>query len=167
MNKISSVLAIMLAVVMLSSCNNCNNNEQTLEEKAQEDMVSLFKQISRVPSSVKVSNIVPYISCDSIYCCTCHVQSDNTDGVTLNTIFDYTLVKYKDEDGKITFYNYINDLSKPNQKRQDKWYRDYFFEEHIGEKTKEFHTPEEFMMNMIYTSADIENRSMKLDYSLN
>lgn len=154
----------MVAVIFVTGCNN----NQTLEEKAQDDMVSLFKSIARVPSSVKITNIVPYINCDSIYCYTCHVESDNTEGTSLNTIFDYTLVKYKEDNGEISYYNYINDLSRPDQKRQDRWFKDYFYDENIREESNnKYHTPEEFMMDMIYTSADIQNRAMKHKYSLN
>lgn len=157
-------MAIMIAVVFVTGCNN----NQTLEEKAQDDMVSLFKSIARVPNSVKITNIVPYINCDSIYCCTCHVETDNTDGTSLNTVFDYTLVKYKEDNGEISYYNYINDLSRPDQKRQDRWFKDYFYDENIREESNnKYQTPEEFMMYMIYTSADVQNRAMKHKYSLN
>ena len=171
MKKILSALAILVFVVLATTgCgdnSSSKTNEKPLEELAQEDMVSLFKSIAMVPSSVKVNNVVPYIECDSVYCCTCHVVTDNTDGVSVNTIFDYTLVRYREEDGSFTYYNYINDLSRPNQKRQEKWYKNYFYDQRIKERSKgRFNNPDDFMMDMIYTGADIHNRSMKMDYGL-
>ena len=75
---------------------------------------------------------------------------------------------YKEDNGEISYYNYINDLSRPDQKRQDRWFKDYFYDENIREESNnKYQTPEEFMMYMIYTSADVQNRAMKHKYSLN
>lgn len=164
MKKVLSLVVIVLTTVsFITSCNN-NPKEPTLNEKAQKDMVSLFKSITK-DSTVTIENITPYIDCDSIYCCTCIVKAETSDGTEQSVEFDYTLVKYK-EDGKTVYYNYINNLNRPGQKRQDEWFKEYYQDENIKEQSKEFDTPEKFMMYMIYTGAEIQNRVMKSDYGL-
>lgn len=65
MKKKLSLFALIMAVLIVSSC------EQTLEQRARKDMVSLIKKIADDPNYVEVSNVSPFINSDSIFCCTC------------------------------------------------------------------------------------------------
>lgn len=167
MKKISFATIMLATVLSITSCNNKQQQKElSLNEMAQKDMVSLFKAIAKSSEPVTVSDITPYIDCDSIYCCTCTVKVKAPDGTEQSTKFDYTLVKYKEDNGKTEYYNYINNLDRPGQKRQDEWFKDYYQDENIKEQSKELNTPEKFMMDMIYTGADVQNRLMKSDYGL-
>ena len=105
MKKKLSLFALIMAVLIVSSC------EQTLEQRARKDMVSLIKKIADDPNYVEVSNVSPFINSDSIFCCTCDVEFTNYLGEKVTILGEYSLVKYREKDGSFSYYKPVGGIN--------------------------------------------------------
>lgn len=88
MKKILSVLAVMLAVVMLTSCNS-------FERKAKEQMHKTMKEISKNPATLKISEENVMLSNDSICVIQFLASNKNELGGDISTYMEYVLINHK------------------------------------------------------------------------
>lgn len=93
MKKIISVLAIMPAIVLLSSCNS-------FEQKAKEQMHKTLKSIAKNPATLKISDEKVMLSNDSICIIQFLASNENEFGGKISTYMEYVYMNRKYQNGE-------------------------------------------------------------------
>lgn len=160
MKKKLSLFALIMAVLIVSSC------EQTLEQRARKDIVSLIKKIADDPNYVEVSNVSPFINSDSIFCCTCDVEFTNYLGEKVTILGEYSLVKYREKDGSFSYYNHFTNLTTSKRERSDIWLKEYYHKEGLDTALQLYNSEQEFVIGQIYESSKFDHDMMKHKYNI-
>jgi hypothetical protein len=108
MKKILPVLAIMLAVVALSSCN-------PMERKAKRQLHDTMKELAKNPETFKISNAKIVFSNDSMCTISFIGIGQNAFGGYSSSKMEYTLVK-EEYEGKTNYTETILDMEDSKEK---------------------------------------------------
>lgn len=131
MKKILSVLAVMLAVVVLSSCN-------TFEHKAKKKMRETINEFAKNPDSYKVVNEKVVFSNDSVCVISFVGKGENGFGGYASSRMEYYLTK-RNIKGETKYEEALVDLDKeeasnPFKKEVDRLYKDKYLRESLIEE---------------------------------
>lgn len=109
MKKFLSVLAVMLAVVVLSSCN-------PMERKAKRQLHDTMKELAKNPETFKISNEKIVFSNDSMCTISFIGRGQNGFGGYNSSKMEYTLIKVKNE-GKTHYNESLLDMEDAKERR--------------------------------------------------
>lgn len=109
MKKILMFMAIMIAVVSLSSCNS-------LEDKAENQLRVTMEEFAKNPETYKITNEKVIFSNDSMCTISFIGKGQNGFGGYSSSEKEYTLIKCKDNKGKIIYYESLLDMENQNER---------------------------------------------------
>lgn len=106
-------MAIMIAVVSISSCNSFENKEKnSLENKAKEQLHATMKELARNPETYKITNEKVIFSSDSMCTISFVGSGQNGLGRYSTSRMEYTIVKCKDDKYCETLLNMENQFER-------------------------------------------------------
>ena len=113
MKKILMFMAIMIAVVSLSSCSLFENKaKNSLENKAKEQLHATMKELARNPETYKIANEKVIFSSDSMCTISFVGSGQNGLGRYSTSRMEYTIVKCKDDKYCETLLNMENQFER-------------------------------------------------------
>ena len=113
MKKILMFMAIMIAVVSISSCNSFENKaKNSLENKAKEQLHATMKELARNPETYKIANEKVIFSSDSMCTISFVGSGQNGLGRYSTSRMEYTIVKCKDDKYCETLLNMENQFER-------------------------------------------------------
>ena len=113
MKKILMFMAIMIAVVSLSSCNSFEDKvKKSLENKAKEQLHVTMKELARNPETYKIENEKVIFSSDSMCTISFVGSGQNGLGRYSTSRMEYTIVKCKDDKYCETLLNMENQFER-------------------------------------------------------
>ena len=111
MKKVLMFMAIMIAVVSLSSCNS-------LENKAKKQLHATMKELAKNPETYKITNEKVIFSNDSMCTISFIGSGQNGFGGYDSSLFEYTLIKSpKSYNGGATYLECILNMEKQYERR--------------------------------------------------
>ena len=106
-------MAIMIAVVSLSSCNSFEDKaKKSLENKAKEQLHATMKELARNPETYKIANEKVIFSSDSMCTISFVGSGQNGLGRYSTSRMEYTIVKCKDDKYCETLLNMENQFER-------------------------------------------------------
>ena len=113
MKKVLMFMAIMIAVVSLSSCNSFEDKaKKSLENKAKEQLHVTMKELARNPETYKIENEKVIFSSDSMCTISFVGSGQNGLGRYSTSRMEYTIVKCKDDKYCETLLNMENQFER-------------------------------------------------------
>lgn len=113
MKKVLMFMAIMIAVVSLSSCNSFEDKaKNSLENKAKEQLHVTMKELARNPETYKIANEKVIFSSDSMCTISFVGSGQNGFGRYSTSRMEYTIVKCKDDKYCETLLNMENQFER-------------------------------------------------------
>ena len=113
MKKVLMFMAIMIAVVSLSSCSLFENKaKNSLENKAKEQLHATMKELARNPETYKIANEKVIFSSDSMCTISFVGSGQNGLGRYSTSRMEYTIVKCKDDKYCETLLNMENQFER-------------------------------------------------------
>ena len=113
MKKVLMFMAIMIAVVSLSSCNSFEDKaKKSLENKAKEQLHATMKELARNPETYKIANEKVIFSSDSMCTISFVGSGQNGLGRYSTSRMEYTIVKCKDDKYCETLLNMENQFER-------------------------------------------------------
>ena len=113
MKKVLMFMAIMIAVVSLSSCNSFEDKaKKSLENKAKEQLHVTMKELARNPETYKIANEKVIFSSDSMCTISFVGSGQNGLGRYSTSRMEYTIVKCKDDKYCETLLNMENQFER-------------------------------------------------------
>ena len=109
MKKVLMFMAIMIAVVSLSSCNS-------FEDKTKKQLRTTMEELAKNPETLKITNEKVIFSNDSMCTISFIGKGQNGFGGYSSSELEYTLVKCKDNKGKIIYYESLLDMENEDEK---------------------------------------------------
>lgn len=117
MKKILMFMAIVIAVVSLSSCNSFEDKAKNpLEDKAEKQLRVTMEEFAKNPETFKITNEKVIFSNDSMCTISFIGKGQNGFGGYSSSELEYTLVKCKDNKGKIIYYESLLDMENEDEK---------------------------------------------------
>lgn len=111
MKKILKFIAIMIAVVSLSSCNS-------LEKKAKRQLRDTMEELAKNPETFKITNEKVVFSNDSMCTISFIGRGQNGFGGYNSSNMEYTFIKLaKDDEGKTTYCEALLDMENQKDRR--------------------------------------------------
>ena len=111
MKKILMFMAIMIAVVSLSSCNS-------LEDKAKKQLHATMKELAKNPETYKITNEKVIFSNDSMCTISFIGSGQNGFGGYDSSLFEYTFIKSpKAYNGGATYLESLLNMEKQDERR--------------------------------------------------
>ena len=111
MKKILAYMAIIIAVISLSSCNS-------LERKAKRQLRDTMEELAKNPETFKITNEKVVFSNDSMCTISFIGRGQNGFGGYNSSKMEYTLVKLaKDDEGKTTYCEALLDMENQKDRR--------------------------------------------------
>ena len=113
MKNVLMFMAIMIAVVSLSSCNSFEDKaKKSLENKAKEQLHVTMKELARNPETYKIENEKVIFSSDSMCTISFVGSGQNGLGRYSTSRMEYTIVKCKDDKYCETLLNMENQFER-------------------------------------------------------